>query len=52
LETTDLPATRASKLHRDLRLDASEWFVFISGHTCMLAYGGALRHQGWRMTAV
>ena len=31
--------------------DASEVFVFISGYTCMLAYGGALREQGWRTTA-
>ena len=22
-------------------------FVFVSGYTCMLAYGGALREQGW-----
>jgi hypothetical protein len=27
--------------------DASEVFVFVSGYTCMLAYGGALRSQGW-----
>jgi hypothetical protein len=27
--------------------DASEIFVFVSGYTCMLAYGGALRTQGW-----
>ncbi len=27
--------------------DASEIFVFVSGYTCMLAYGGALRSQGW-----
>jgi hypothetical protein len=27
--------------------DMSEVFVFISGYTCMLAYGGALREQGW-----
>ena len=27
--------------------DTSEIFVFISGYTCMLAYGGALRRQGW-----
>src|SRR5215475_13995077 len=31
--------------------DASEVFVFVSGYTCMLAYGGALREQGWRTTA-
>jgi hypothetical protein len=28
--------------------DATEIFVFVSGYTCMLAYGGALREQGWR----
>jgi hypothetical protein len=28
--------------------DATEVFVFVSGYTCMLAYGGALREQGWR----
>jgi hypothetical protein len=27
--------------------DMSEVFVFVSGYTCMLAYGGALRDQGW-----
>ncbi len=27
--------------------DATEVFVFVSGYTCMLAYGGALREQGW-----
>ena len=27
--------------------DASEVFVFVSGYTCMIAYGGALRKQGW-----
>jgi hypothetical protein len=32
--------------------DTSEVFVFISGYTCMLAYGGTLREQGWRTTAV
>jgi hypothetical protein len=32
--------------------DTSEVFVFVSGYTCMLAYGGALREQGWRTTAV
>jgi len=31
--------------------DMSEVFVFVSGYTCMLAYGGALREQGW-MTIV
>jgi hypothetical protein len=31
--------------------DTSEVFVFVSGYTCMLAYGGALREQGWRTTA-
>lgn len=27
--------------------DTSEIFVFVSGYTCMLAYGGALPQQGW-----
>ena len=27
--------------------DASEIFVFVSGYTCMLAYGGALQDEGW-----
>jgi hypothetical protein len=27
--------------------DMSEVFVYVSGYTCMLAYGGALREQGW-----
>jgi hypothetical protein len=27
--------------------DASEIFVFVSGYTCMLAYGGALQEEGW-----
>jgi len=27
--------------------DTTEVFVFVSGYTCMLAYGGALRQQGW-----
>jgi hypothetical protein len=27
--------------------DASEVFVFVSGYTCMIAYGGALADQGW-----
>jgi hypothetical protein len=27
--------------------DTSEVFVFVSGYTCMLAYGGALPEQGW-----
>lgn len=27
--------------------DMSEVFVFVSGYTCMVAYGGALRGQGW-----
>jgi hypothetical protein len=31
--------------------DTSEVFVFISGYTCMLAYGGALREQGCHTTA-
>jgi hypothetical protein len=30
--------------------DASEVFVFVSGYTCMLAYGGASREQGWPTT--
>jgi hypothetical protein len=30
--------------------DASEVFVFVSGYTCMLAYGGALREYGWLTT--
>jgi hypothetical protein len=32
--------------------DASEVFVFVSGYTCMIAYGGALRKQGWSTTVV
>ncbi|MGJ4888071.1 OpgC domain-containing protein [Bradyrhizobium sp. HKCCYLRH3099] len=32
--------------------DTSEVFVFISGYTCMLAYGGALPTQGWATTVV
>jgi hypothetical protein len=32
--------------------DTSEVFVFVSGYTCMLAYGGSLREQGWLTTAV
>jgi hypothetical protein len=27
--------------------DTTEVFVFVSGYTCMLAYGGTLREQGW-----
>ena len=27
--------------------DATEVFVFISGYTCMIAYGGVLQSQGW-----
>jgi len=30
--------------------DTTEVFVFVSGYTCMLAYGGALHEQGWRAT--
>ncbi len=30
--------------------DSTEVFVFVSGYTCMLAYGGALRGQGWLTT--
>jgi hypothetical protein len=33
-------------------IDASEVFVFVSGYTCMIAYGGALRKQGWATTVV
>ncbi len=28
--------------------DTTEVFFFVSGYTCMLAYGGALPEQGWR----
>ena len=31
--------------------DMSEVFVFVSGYTCMVAYGGALREQGWQTVA-
>jgi hypothetical protein len=27
--------------------DTTEVFVFVSGYTCMLAYGSTLREQGW-----
>jgi hypothetical protein len=30
--------------------DTAEVFVLVSGYTCMLAYGGALREQGWSTT--
>jgi hypothetical protein len=30
--------------------DTTEVFVFVSGYTCMIAYGGALREQGWLTT--
>jgi hypothetical protein len=30
--------------------DTTEVFVFVSGYTCMIAYGGALREQGWPTT--
>jgi len=30
--------------------DTSEVFVFVSGYTCMLAYGGALPQEGWLTT--
>jgi hypothetical protein len=30
--------------------DTTEVFVFVSGYTCMLVYGGALREQGWPTT--
>ncbi len=32
--------------------DTSEVFVFVSGYTCMLAYGGTLPKQGWATTVV
>lgn len=32
--------------------DTSEVFVFVSGYTCMLAYGGTLPKQGWATTTV
>ncbi|CCE11324.1 conserved membrane hypothetical protein [Bradyrhizobium sp. STM 3843] len=32
--------------------DTSEVFVFVSGYTCMLAYGGALREHGWATTVI
>ncbi len=32
--------------------DTSEVFVFVSGYTCMLAYGGGLLEQGWRSIVV
>jgi hypothetical protein len=32
--------------------DTTEVFVFVSGYTCMLAYGGALREQGWLTVVV
>ena len=32
--------------------DVSEVFVFVSGYTCMLAYGHALPEQGWRTIVV
>jgi hypothetical protein len=32
--------------------DTAEVFVFVSGVTCMIAYGGALEQQGWRATIV
>jgi hypothetical protein len=30
--------------------DTTEVFVFVSGYTCMIAYGGALQRQGWGAT--
>jgi len=30
--------------------DTTEVFFFVSGYTCMLAYGGSLGVQGWRVT--
>src|SRR3954470_16250275 len=32
--------------------DTTEVFFFVSGYTCMIAYGGALNQQGWRATAI
>ena len=32
--------------------DTSEVFAFVSGYTCMLAYGGSLGKQGWTTTVV
>jgi hypothetical protein len=32
--------------------DVSEIFVFVSGYTCMLAYGAALPRDGWRTVTV
>jgi hypothetical protein len=32
--------------------DTTEVFVLVSGYTCMLAYGGALREQGWLTVVV
>ncbi|WP_257168606.1 OpgC domain-containing protein [Bradyrhizobium sp. SRS-191] len=32
--------------------DTSEVFVFVSGYTCMLAYGGTLATQGWATTVL
>jgi len=32
--------------------DVSEVFVFVSGYTCMLAYGGALSQEGWGTVVV
>ncbi len=30
--------------------DTTEVFVFVSGYTCMVAYGMALRQRGWPAT--
>jgi hypothetical protein len=30
--------------------DTTEIFFFVSGYTCMIAYGGALDERGWRTT--
>ena len=30
--------------------DTAEVFVFVSGYTCMIAYGVALRQRGWLTT--
>ena len=42
----------ADKLEHD-RVQGVRWtpthlVVFVSGYTCMLAYGGALQRHGWR----
>ena len=32
--------------------DATEVFVFVSGYTCMVAYGDVLKQQGWLATVI